>query len=157
MAVAYVGLGSNLGDRRATLEGAVAELGRTPGVRVLRLSAFRETDPLGGPAQPRYLNVVAEVETSLPPRALLDRLLEIEACFGRMRRERWGPRTLDLDLLLHADSVIDEPGLVVPHARIAERAFVLVPLCELIPEGRHPVTSRTFSELLAALTTGVLR
>ncbi len=157
MTVAYVGLGSNLGDRRATLEGAVAELGLTPGVRVLRVSSFHETDPVGGPPQPRYVNAVAEVETSLGPRALLDRLRAVEARFGRERGARWGPRTLDLDLLLHGEDVIDEPGLAVPHPRMAERAFVLAPLRELVPDGRHPVLGRTFSQLLADLTTGAIR
>lgn len=157
MAVAYVGLGSNLGDRRATLEGAVAELGNTPGVRVLRVSSFHDTDPVGGPPQPRYLNAVAEVETSLAPRALLDWLLAVEERFGRARGERWGPRTLDLDLLLHGGLVINEPGLAVPHPRLAERAFVLSPLCELVPDGRHPVLGRTFSQLLAGLSTGAVR
>ena len=156
MAVAYVGLGSNLGDRRAMLDGAVAELGNTPGVRVLRVSSFHETDPVG-PPQPRYLNAVAEVETSLAPRALLDRLLAVETRFGRVRGERWGPRTIDLDLLLHGGRVIDEPRLAVPHPRMTERAFVLAPLCELVPEGRHPVLGRTFSQLLADLTTGAVR
>ncbi len=156
MAVAYVGLGSNLGDRRAMLDGAVAELGNTPGVRVLRASSSHETDPVG-PPQPRYLNAVAEVETSLAPRALLDRLLAVETRFGRVRGERWGPRTIDLDLLLHGGLVIDEPGLSVPHPRMTERAFVLAPLCELVPEGRHPVLGRTFRQLLADLTTGAVR
>ena len=156
MAVAYVGLGSNLGDRRAMLDGAVAELGNTPGVRVLRVSSVHETEPVG-PPQPRYLNAVAEVETSLAPRALLDRLLAVETRFGRVRGERWGPRTIDLDLLLHGGLVIDEPGLSVPHPRMTERAFVLAPLCELVPEGRHPVLGRTFRQLLADLTTGAVR
>ncbi len=157
MAVAYVGLGSNLGDRRATLEGAVAELDSAKGVRVLRVSSIHETDPVGGPPQPRYLNAVAEVETELGPRALLETLLGVEARFGRERRERWGPRTLDLDLLLHGTRTVEEPGLVVPHPRMHERAFVLAPLCELVPEGRHPVSRRTWSDLLAALTTGAIR
>jgi 2-amino-4-hydroxy-6-hydroxymethyldihydropteridine diphosphokinase len=156
MAVAYVGLGSNLGDRRATLEGAVAALGGAPGVCVLRVSSFHETEPVGGPPQPRYVNAVAEVETELGPRALLETLLGVEARFGRTRRERWGPRTLDLDLLLHGNRVVDEPGLVVPHPRMHERAFVLAPLCELVPEGRHPAMGRTWSDLLAALTTGAM-
>lgn len=149
MPLAYVGLGANLGDRRAALEGAVAELGRTPGVRVKRVSSFHETAPVGGPPQPDYLNGVVEVETDLDARALLDLLLAIERRFGRERRERWGPRTLDLDLLLYGDRVIEEPGLSVPHPRMAERAFVLAPLCELTPEGRHPVLGQAFSDMLA--------
>lgn len=156
MAVVYIGLGSNLGDRWSTLEGAVAELSRTPGVRLLRVSSLVDTDPVG-PPQPRYLNGVAEVETDLAPRALLDRLQSIEERFGRRREERWGPRTLDLDLLLCGEEVIDEPGLVVPHPRMAERAFVLAPLCELAPHLRHPALGRTLADLLADLTTGVGR
>lgn len=157
MDLAYVGLGSNLGDRRATLEGAVTALERTPGVRVLRVSPFYETDPVGGPVQPRYMNAVAEVQTTLGPRELLDVLLAIEDRYGRVRGERWGPRTLDLDLLLYGQAVIDEVDLVVPHPRMADREFVLAPLCELVPRGRHPVLGRTFAELLAAITTEAVR
>ena len=162
MTVAYVGLGSNLGDRRATLEGAVAELGRSPGVRVLRVSSFHDTDPVGGPPQPRYLNAVAEVETDFSHVALFGLLQRTERLFGRVRGERWGPRTLDLDLLLYGRDKehflrIGGPGLEVPHPRMHERTFVLAPLCELVPDGRHPVLGRTFSQLLADLTTGAVR
>jgi 2-amino-4-hydroxy-6-hydroxymethyldihydropteridine diphosphokinase len=138
--VAYIGLGANLGDREGNLREALerlAELGP------LRVSSFRETDPVGVTDQPRFVNAVAELETDLSARDLLARLLEVERELGRDRsgEERWGPRTIDLDLLLYGDEVIDEPGLTVPHPRLAERRFVLEPLHELdpglvLPDGR---------------------
>jgi 2-amino-4-hydroxy-6-hydroxymethyldihydropteridine diphosphokinase len=129
----YVGLGSNLGDREETLRAAVARLSAGPRVEVLGVSSLRETDPVGPIAdQPRFLNGVVVLETSLSPRELLDRLLEIEAEFGRTREgPPGGPRTLDLDLLLYGDEHVDEPGLRVPHPRLHERSFVLEPLEEL--------------------------
>jgi 2-amino-4-hydroxy-6-hydroxymethyldihydropteridine diphosphokinase len=123
---AYVGLGSNLGDREGTILAAAEQLGRH------RLSRIRETEPWGYADQPRFLNAVAELETELGPRELLDRLLEIERGLGRRRDgPRYGPRTIDLDLLLYGDLVLAEPGLTVPHPRLAERLFVLEPLFEL--------------------------
>jgi 2-amino-4-hydroxy-6-hydroxymethyldihydropteridine diphosphokinase len=131
--VAYIGLGSNLGDREKNLRAALerlAELGR------VRTSSLRETDPVGVTDQPRFLNAVAELETDLSPQELLARLLEIEHELGRdrARERRWGPRTIDLDLLLYGDEALDEPGLTVPHPRLAERRFALEPLHELAPE-----------------------
>ena len=145
MTLAYVGLGANLGDREATIRAAVAEL---PGV--VAVSTLRETDPVGITEQPRFLNGVVALETDLTPRELLDVLLAVERRLGRERRERWGPRTIDLDLLLYGDQTLDEPGLAVPHPRLHERRFALEPLAELdaglsVP-GRGPV-----SGLLAAL------
>ncbi len=132
---AYVALGSNLGDRAAHLEAAIAALRATPGIEVIALSSVRETEPVGGPPQGPYLNAVVALRTELAPRALLERLLEIEAAQGRERGpERNAPRTLDLDLLLYGDEKIDEPDLVVPHPRMHERAFVLEPLAELAPD-----------------------
>jgi 2-amino-4-hydroxy-6-hydroxymethyldihydropteridine diphosphokinase len=129
----YVGLGSNLGNREQTLRAAVARLSAGSRVKVLALSSLRETEPVGPIAdQPRFLNGVVALETSLNPRELLDRLLEIEAEFGRTREgPPGGPRTLDLDLLLYGDERVDEPGLLVPHPRLHERSFVLEPLEEL--------------------------
>jgi 2-amino-4-hydroxy-6-hydroxymethyldihydropteridine diphosphokinase len=141
---AYVGLGSNLGDREATIRRAVELLDSEPGVRVVSVASLRETDPVGHVDQPRFLNGACAVETKLPPRTLLERLLAIEAELGRERSlaERWGPRMIDLDLLLYGDEVVDEPGLTVPHPRLAERRFVLEPLAELspslvLPDGRR--------------------
>jgi 2-amino-4-hydroxy-6-hydroxymethyldihydropteridine diphosphokinase len=128
MVRAYVGLGANLGDREAAIRAAAEQLG------AVRLSTIRETEPWGYEDQPRFLNAVAELETDLSPRALLDRLLEIERELGRTRDgPRWGPRTIDLDLLLYDDERLDEPGLTVPHPRLHERRFVLEPLAELDP------------------------
>jgi 2-amino-4-hydroxy-6-hydroxymethyldihydropteridine diphosphokinase len=143
----YIGLGSNLGDREAALRGALHLLGDD----VVAVSSFRETDPVGYLDQPRFLNAAAALETQLQPRALLERLLEVERELGRTRDgPRFGPRTIDLDLLLYGDRVIDEPGLVVPHPRLAERRFVLEPLAELDPDLVVPGRGRV-SDLLAWL------
>ena len=142
---AYVGLGSNLGDREATIRAAVAELAAMDGVEVVAVSALIDTEPVGVVDQPRFLNGVAAVETGRSARELLELLLTVEARFGRDRAKApaQGPRTLDLDLLLYGSAEIDEPGLRVPHPRLHERAFVLGPLAELDPAlevpGRGPV------------------
>jgi 2-amino-4-hydroxy-6-hydroxymethyldihydropteridine diphosphokinase len=130
---AYIGLGSNLGDREATIQAAVERLAATPDVELTAVSTLRETDPVGPVTdQPRFLNGAAVVETALPARALLARLLEIEAGLGRTRDgPAGGPRTIDLDLLLYGEERIDEPDLQVPHPRLHEREFVLEPLAEL--------------------------
>ena len=134
MTRAYVGLGANLGDREQALHAAVDALAAEDGVEVVSVSVLRETEPVGVGQQPLYLNGAAEVETTLTARELLDRLLAVEQQFGRIRvRDEHGPRTLDLDLLLYGDEVIDEPGLTVPHPRLHERRFVLEPLAELAP------------------------
>ncbi len=147
-----IGLGSNLGDRRAALEGAIAALAGTPGILVRKVSTFHETDPVGGPpGQGRYLNAAAVLETSLDPFALLKVLQGIEARFGRVRTVRWGERTVDLDLLLFGDRIIDTPELVVPHPRYSVRRFVLEPLAEVAPEAVDPVRNRTIRQLLVEL------
>jgi 2-amino-4-hydroxy-6-hydroxymethyldihydropteridine diphosphokinase len=135
MVHAYVGLGSNLGDREGTLRAAVGRLRHLPESEVLRMSTLRNTDPVGNIDQPRFLNGVVELETALSARRLLGRLLELERAFGRDRAAvpAQGPRTLDLDLLLYGHEVIDEPGLEIPHPRLHERRFVLEPLTELDP------------------------
>jgi 2-amino-4-hydroxy-6-hydroxymethyldihydropteridine diphosphokinase len=150
---AYIGLGANLGDRRASLERAVALLGEQPDVCVVARSVLRETQPWGRVDQPPFLNGVVSLDTSLAPRALLDVLLAVEQRLGRVRGERWGPRTIDLDLLLYGSESVDEPGLVVPHPRLHERAFVLEPLAELDPKLVVPGQG-TVTELLAALPPG---
>ena len=131
---AYVGLGSNLGDREATLRQALAALGEVPGVRIVAVSSFRETDPVGFLDQPRFLNGAAAVETELSPQELLAALLEVERGLGRTRGpERYGPRTIDLDLLVYGDLALAEDGLELPHPRLHERRFALEPLAELAP------------------------
>jgi 2-amino-4-hydroxy-6-hydroxymethyldihydropteridine diphosphokinase len=136
----FVGLGSNLGDREGTLRAAVGRLRHLPETAVLRVSTLRNTDPVGNADQPRFLNGVVALETGLSARQLLGRLLELERSFGRDRTSvpAQGPRTLDLDLLLYGDDVIDEPGLEVPHPRLHERRFVLEPLAELDPSLEVP-------------------
>ena len=134
MARAYVGLGSNLGDREGALRAAVAALGATEGIQVVAVSTFRETEPVDYLDQPRFLNAAAAVDTTLAPRELLDVLLAVERSLGRTREgPRFGPRTIDLDLLLYGDESVDEPGVRVPHPRLHERAFALEPLAELDP------------------------
>ena len=148
---AYVALGANLGDRRANLEAALGLLAELPRLRLLRVSAFFDTAHVGKTDQPRFLNAVARVETGLPPRRLLRALQIIEDRLGRRRDEHWGPRTLDLDLLLYGDRVVNEPDLVVPHPRMHERAFVLEPLVQIAPDARHPLLKTTAAELLHRL------
>ncbi len=134
MARAYVGLGANLGDREATLRRALELLAEGPSIEVVAVSSFRETDPVGFVDQPRFLNAAAAVETELRPRELLERLLAVERALGRTRDgPRFGPRTVDLDLLVYGDEVVDEPGLTVPHPRLHERRFAVEPLVELDP------------------------
>jgi 2-amino-4-hydroxy-6-hydroxymethyldihydropteridine diphosphokinase len=148
---AYVGLGSNLGEREDFLARAMELLRAEPHIDVVAVSSVRETEPVDFVEQPRFLNAAVEVETDLSPRALLERLLAVEQALGRRRDEpRFGPRTIDLDLLLYGDEIVDEPGLTVPHPRLAQRRFALEPLHEIDPDlvvpGRGPVV-----ELLAAL------
>jgi 2-amino-4-hydroxy-6-hydroxymethyldihydropteridine diphosphokinase len=149
---AYIALGSNLGDRRAYLERAAEAMRGTPGVTVERLSSLYETAPVGGPpGQGPYLNAVAELRSDLPAEALLRALLDVEQRLGRVRQERDGPRTIDLDLLLYGDLVCAGPELTVPHPRLHERLFVLRPLAEIAPGVVHPVLQRTALDLLADL------
>lgn len=151
--LAAIGLGSNVGDRRAHLDAAVHALAVCPGVRVVAVSAYLETAPVGPAGQGPYLNAAATLETTLDARPLLDALLEIERTRGRdrTREQRWGPRTLDLDLLVFGDRVIDEPGLRVPHPRLGERAFVLEPLAEIAPDLAVPGIGRSVGALLEDL------
>jgi 2-amino-4-hydroxy-6-hydroxymethyldihydropteridine diphosphokinase len=151
MPLVYVGLGSNLGDREQTIHAALELLESDPEIVVAAVSSLRETDPVGYTDQPKFLNGAAALRTELSPRALLERLLEVERELGRERSgPRYGPRTIDLDLLLYGDEEINETGLRIPHPRLAEREFVLEPLAELdsglLVPGRGPVRA-----LLAAL------
>lgn len=150
---AYIALGSNLGDRAGHLRFAIEEIGGLRGTRLLAASEFLETEPVGGPAQPAYLNAAASIETELEPRALLEALLGIEERRGRVRAEgeRWGPRTLDLDLVLYGGLIVDEPGLTVPHPRMHERRFVLGPLAQIAPGAVIPTLNITVAERLRAL------
>ena len=145
MTRAFVGVGANLGDREETIRAAVAAL---PGV--VGVSQLRETDPVGVVDQPPFLNGAVALETELSPRELLDALLAVEREHGRERRERWGPRTIDLDLLLYGDATIDEQGLTVPHPRLHERRFALEPLLDLDPELAIPGRGRVV-DVLAGL------
>ena len=148
MARAYIGLGANLGPREATLLRAVDLLAASSGIEVLELSSLRETDPVGVTDQPTFVNGALAVETTLSPHELLDTLLGVERELGRVREgERWGPRTIDLDLLVYADEVVDEPGLRVPHQRLHERRFALEPLAELEPDLEIPGLGRVSAVL----------
>ena len=147
MQTAYVGLGSNLGNRQGNLQAALSELGRMPTIQVTHVSSLYETAPVGVTEQPEFLNAAAALETSLPPADLLDVFLHIENKIGRVRTLRWGPRVIDLDLLLYGNAQIALPFLTVPHPRLRERAFVLVPLAEIAPELMLPGDNKTVQEL----------
>jgi 2-amino-4-hydroxy-6-hydroxymethyldihydropteridine diphosphokinase len=149
-------LGSNLGDRLANLQAGLDTLGAEPGLAEVAVSPVYETDPVGGPAQPDYLNAVLVAQTSLPAHAVLDRCQAAETALGRVRRQRWGPRTLDADVIVYADLVSDDPELTLPHPRAHERAFVLAPWHDVDPgaaiPGRGPV-----ADLLAAVGCAGIR
>jgi 2-amino-4-hydroxy-6-hydroxymethyldihydropteridine diphosphokinase len=152
MATAYIALGSNLGERSGTLLAAVRELNATEGIRVTKLSTFHDTAPVGGPTdQPRFLNAAAQLDTKLDTEGLLAALLSVEQKFGRVRGEKDGPRTLDLDLLLYDDLMRPGPDPIVPHPRMSGRRFVLAPLAEIAATVVVPGAGKTVRQLLEAL------
>jgi 2-amino-4-hydroxy-6-hydroxymethyldihydropteridine diphosphokinase len=152
MATALISLGSNLGDRKATLDAALEQLRQTAGIREVAVSTYHQTSPVGGPpGQPEFLNAAARLETTLSPRALFTQLQRIEQELGRTREVHWGPRTIDLDLLLYDDVIIDEPDLVVPHRLLSFRRFVLEPAAEIAATMAHPTSKRTIGDMLQHL------
>ena len=144
----FLGVGSNLGDRGHFLESAKNRLQKIPQAHFIKSSPILETDPVGGPPQGKFLNAVWEIETSLSPEELRKELFKIETELGRKRTFRNAPREIDLDILFYGDEVIKEAGLEIPHPRLHERAFVLIPLCEIAPEVMHPVLKMPARELL---------
>jgi 2-amino-4-hydroxy-6-hydroxymethyldihydropteridine diphosphokinase len=149
---AFVALGANVGDREKSIRAALHALSQTDGVQVLRVSSLLDNPAVGGPdGSPPFLNAVAALDTTLGAHALLHRLLDIERALGRLRRERWAPRTIDLDLILYGDKVISSDELVVPHPLMHERRFVLQPLAEIAPDAVHPTLQMSARGLLDAL------
>jgi 2-amino-4-hydroxy-6-hydroxymethyldihydropteridine diphosphokinase len=152
-----IALGSNLGDSPSILAAALQVLSTTPGIAVQAVSSWYQTKPVGGIPQPDYLNGCALLQVQLPPQQLLKTLLAIEAKFGRVRGERWGARSIDLDLLLYEDLILDIPQLQIPHPRMNERAFVLVPLAEIAPTWIEPVSQKAIAQLLQAVDCSGVR
>ena len=149
---AYVALGANIGNRQANIERAIANLDATEGIQVVQVSSLVENPAVGGPEDsPAFVNGVVEIQTTLRPRELLERMLQIEQELGRVRREKWGPRVIELDLILYGDQVVVEEGLQVPHPLMHERKFVLEPLAEIAPEAQHPIMGLSMAELLKLL------
>ncbi|KPJ58045.1 MAG: hypothetical protein AMS15_09310 [Planctomycetes bacterium DG_23] len=151
MGISYIALGSNMGDREKNLKDALEHIAALPRTKIIKSSSIYETEPVGEPKQRPFYNAVVKIETALDPERLLQKLQETEAAFGRVRREKWGPRTLDLDILLYDQQIIATDKLTVPHPLMAERTFVLEPLVEIDPETYHPVLEKTAAELLREL------
>ncbi len=147
--IAYIGLGSNVGDKKANCRKAL-ELLASAG-RVLKVSSFYTTEPVGHLKQDDFVNAVAEIETELPPEELLAACRKIENELGRRREIRWGPRTIDLDILLYGDRVVNDLALTIPHPLLAARRFVLIPLSEIAPKAVHPIFRKTVTHLLHEL------
>jgi 2-amino-4-hydroxy-6-hydroxymethyldihydropteridine diphosphokinase len=151
---AFVGLGSNMGERQRYLGAATVEMNRIPGTKVVWTSSVYESDPYGTSPQPKFLNAVAELETSLPPVELLTHLKAIEKNLGRTAGERWGPREIDLDILIYEGLVVQQEDVTVPHADLEHRRFVLIPLREIAPDVVHPVSGLTVTEMAASCADG---
>ena len=155
MVKAALGLGGNMGDRKAYLADAVDGLAAHRSINVIATSAIYETPPWGKTDQSAFLNAAVLIETGLPPRALLETILGVERALGRVRGELWGPRTIDIDILLYGDRTVDEPGLTVPHPRIRDRAFVLRPLADILPDAA--VAGRTIADWLSGVDVEGIR
>ncbi|MDJ0620253.1 MAG: 2-amino-4-hydroxy-6-hydroxymethyldihydropteridine diphosphokinase [Calothrix sp. MO_192.B10] len=151
-----IGLGSNLGNSLEILEGALEILSQTPGIIIQGQSSWYQTKAVG-PPQPDYLNGCALLGVEILPQLLLEILLDVESKFGRVRQEHWGPRTLDLDLLLYEDLILDTPTLQIPHPRMSDRSFVLVPLAEIIPDWVEPISGNTIQNLLTKVDSSDVR
>ncbi len=149
MTEAFIGIGANLGDPVKTLRDATRFL--VDAVKIIAVSRLYRTEPVGYHDQPDFLNGVLHIRTAWDARALLNHLLATELRFGRIREEKWGPRLLDLDVLLYGAAIVEEEGLRVPHPHLTERSFVLAPLCDLAPNARHPILNRSFADLLRSL------
>lgn len=154
----YLSLGSNLGDRIENVKNALQSLSSSDEIKVISSSSFYETEPMGVTDQPRYINAAAKIETSLTPRALLKEVKSLEKAMGRRETFRWGPRVIDIDILLFGDIVVSEKGLNIPHPAMEKRAFVMIPLSEIGSAARHPVTGRTIGEMASGLSSqGIIR
>ena len=148
MVEAYLGLGSNIGDREQQLKEAIERLRHEEGIQVQRVSSVYETKPVGYVEQPDFLNLCVQVQTTLAPEILLERCLNIEQALHRVRKERWGPRTMDIDVLLYGDSIIETERLTVPHPRMTERAFVMIPLNEIASQVIEPRSQQAIQSLV---------
>jgi 2-amino-4-hydroxy-6-hydroxymethyldihydropteridine diphosphokinase len=146
---AYLSLGSNLGNRTENIKGALEKLGALKGTEIVSISSFYETEPEGFKEQPSFINMAAKIETYLSPHELLENIKAIERKMGRVDSSRWGPRSIDIDIILYGDEVISEPGLSIPHKRVGERDFVLVPLSEIDGELVHPASGQKIREMIS--------